>query len=577
MKQPFILLLLSFLSWGLLAQAYEKGNTVRIHSLSDVQHLNFMTASNNIGTLCGYLTHTYLYQSHPYKDEFIPYLVEEKAERKMIDKKVHLTFKIRDEARWDNGDDITGADVVFSLKIIFTPNMGVLSRLTPLLDYIEDIIVDDEDPKQFTVVCRRPYMLAETSIASNVLIMPKHIYDEEKILDGFELKTLLSQDEEVQKELVENERLEEFRNLFNSGFLKQETTNGAGPYEFEQWIPKKSISFTRKKDWWGDKVQKNRNILFDAFPERIEYVINPYPLDALKMFEEGEIDVMSDVPHASFFALREEQPDAFHYYWPEQHIYDYIGMNMTHPILKNHSVRNALNHLVDTDSIIQNEMYGFGEKRKTIFANKRKNFIHPDLEQQVFDIEKANKILDESGWIDTDKNGIRDKIIDGKKEELYLMIYCNSGNHRRLSFARSLKINAKKAGIKIIPRIIKWSEFINKIKKKDFELYISGWSGTLMESDPTQIWHTKSIDSGSNFTSFGNENSDRVIERLRSEVDVEKRIPLYHQLEMHIDESRPYIFLAGMRNRVIISKKFKAMQESTMRSGFFSQHLSLAD
>jgi ABC-type transport system substrate-binding protein len=160
----------------------------------------------------------------------------------------------------DNGTEITGHDLAFSLKLNFVPEAET-RHIKPYLDCIEDVIVDAKNPKKITIICKRPYMSAETSIAANQYFLPQYIYDPENLLDNYTVKDLLSDDYEIQKILEDDENLIAFAKFFNGQDFKRKTTSGSGPYEFVNWDTNQKLELKRKKKWWGYKVKKRIRML----------------------------------------------------------------------------------------------------------------------------------------------------------------------------------------------------------------------------------------------------------------------------------------------------------------------------
>jgi peptide/nickel transport system substrate-binding protein len=61
--------------------------------------------------------------------------------------------------------------------------------------------------------------------------------------------------------------------------------------------------------------------------------------------------------------------------------------------------------------------------------------------------------------------------------------------------------------------------------------------------DPTQIWHSSSIDGGSNFIGFRNTVADKLIERARVTLDPSARNALFRQFGAILQAEQPYTFL----------------------------------
>jgi peptide/nickel transport system substrate-binding protein len=102
-----------------------------------------------------------------------------------------------------------------------------------------------------------------------------------------------------------------------------------------------------------------------------------------------------------------------------------------------------------------------------------------------------------------------------------------------------------------------------------------GWGGVNYEDDPVQIWHTKSYNGGSNYTGFGDAKSDALIDKLRYELDKEKRKQMQQELQQMIVDAQPYIFLYSRLNRMCIHKRFDDAQPTLARPGFVETEFKL--
>ena len=114
-----------------------------------------------------------------------------------------------------------------------------------------------------------------------------------------------------------------------------------------------------------------------------------------------------------------------------------------------------------------------------------------------------------------------------------------------------------------------WANLLDNVKLHNFEAYIGGWISSPNESDPKQIWHTESYNGGSNYVGFGDENSDALIEALRSELDQDKRNQLWKDLQASIREEMPYIFLLSQKERISVHKKFDNAYATGIRPGYW--------
>lgn len=124
-----------------------------------------------------------------------------------------------------------------------------------------------------------------------------------------------------------------------------------------------------------------------------------------------------------------------------------------HPTLSDPAVRQAINLLIDREAI-QKFIYGRGGIATASFVNQPRQFKSSKL-TYAFDIDKANKILDEAGW-KKGADGIREK--DGKKLKY---VFQTSINAPRQKTQAIIKQACQRAGIEIELKSVTASVFFS--------------------------------------------------------------------------------------------------------------------
>ena len=94
---------------------------------------------------------------------------------------------------------------------------------------------------------------------------------------------------------------------------------------------------------------------------------------------------------------------------------------------------------------------------------------------------------------------------------------------------------------------MEWNTFIKLLHERKFEAMRLAWSAGSIYWDPKQIWHSSSVDGGSNFISYKNPKVDQLIDESRGIMDHEKRIPKMREIYKLIAEDYPYVFFFNSR------------------------------
>ncbi|HNL06835.1 MAG TPA: ABC transporter substrate-binding protein, partial [Chitinophagales bacterium] len=466
---------------------------------------------------------------------------------------------IRPEATWDNGAPITAADVIFTVKAVLNPKVTSESS-RPSYDFIDEIVPDPSNPKKFTIYSDERYFLAEAMGLNYVL--PEYIYDPNKLLTKVNIASL-------KDSTNNNPILKTFADVFNTKHDREKgTIVGSGPYEFVEWITDQRIELRRKKNWWGDKIKDAPQLT--ANPTVITYKIMTDWNAVISAMKGEAIDVAYGINIPDFVQLKHNDcfNKLFNLHTPIAMQYDYIGINTRNSKLSDKRTRRALAHLVNKPEIINSLLYGFGESVNGPI-HPTKSYYNTNLKDIEFSIDKAKELLTEAGWKDSNGDGILDKDIDGVNTPFKITMKYNNGNERRKNYALLLQANAKKAGIEIEVLAREWSVYLKEVKRHDFDLCALGWVQDPTPDDLKQIWHTSSmVGDGSNYCGFGNAETDKIIEEIRTTLDNNKRKELYYKIQEIIYDEQPYIFLVSLKERIAIHKRFSNANSSVARPGF---------
>ncbi|MCF8318341.1 MAG: ABC transporter substrate-binding protein [Bacteroidota bacterium] len=503
--------------------------------------------------------HLYLMNYDPTTLVLVPQLLKETPKIELIKNGVFeggtkYSFEIREEAVWDDGKPVTAADYEATLKLIFNPFLPTLGYRT-FLENIQSFDIDKTNPKKFTIILNDTYFAGLESLTNVVPVLPKHIFDADNSLDTVSLLKLIS-DPSPENQLKNYPFIKDFADYYLGEFFSRnpEGVNGAGPYKLVSWQSGQEILLEKKQAWWGDKLATD-NAAFQAFPDKLLFKIIPDPVSALAALKNEEIDVMQNIAPEDFLVLTSDSTTKAHFsfYTPSSLSSYYISLNTRLPILSDKKVRRAFAHAIDVDELIKNVFIGFGTRCATPLHPSSAEY-NADLKPITFSIEKAKKLLAEAGWSDTDKDGILDKKLGGKKTALRVKYLANASKASSMTLAELIKSNARKAGIDVVIDAKDANTLLDKLRSREFEMISAGRSITPQWS-PSQNWRTDA----DNRSGFGNEKTDQWIDALEREPNQSKRWVISKKLQAEIYEEQPEIMLFCPQERLVIHKRFEAV------------------
>jgi peptide/nickel transport system substrate-binding protein len=224
--------------------------------------------------------------------------------------------------------------------------------------------------------------------------------------------------------------------------------------------------------------------------------------------------------------------------------YRFIGWNQARPLFRSKGVRQALTMGIDRERIVEQLMHGMG------IASTGPGFPFDEeydsaIEPLSFDLMAARKLLADEGWVDTDGDGIVDKMIDGKrvKFSFSLMYYVKSMFNRLL--VDHIATSLREIGVECRPLGLDIADFSATLEGQDFDAVAMAWVTGTPPSDHRQLWHSSGAykKGSSNRIGFRNAEVDSVLDALDYEDDAAKRLDLYHRFHQVIHEEQPYTFL----------------------------------
>jgi len=438
------------------------------------------------------------------------------------DKRV-FDFKLRQGVKWHDGIEFTSEDVKYSYDVIFTDDFKAV-QYRPFYESIKEVQILDKYTVRFIV---KDDYFQNFDVCATLKVLPKHFYSK-----------------------VENKK--EFGKILI----------GTGPYVFTKYDKGQKIILTKNKDWWGNGAETEK----DAFV--IPKVVLRFASEenvSLELLKKGDIDFLS--LRADGFVKKTVGK-----IWDDKIVkvktvnktptgYNFIAWNFKHKILKDRNVRKALGMLFNRPLMLDKFEYNLSENATGPI------YIQSDYASQSvpvlgFNPQEALKLLHDSGWKDSDKDGILDKKISGKLTKLSITIL--EPTQEKMKYLTIYKEDARKVGVEFNIKNIEWNSFIKLLDEKNFEAVRLAWGGGSVDWDPKQIWHTSSIQgAGSNFISYSNPQVDRLIDDSRKIYEKEKRIPLLNKVHEIISADYPYVFWFNSKYSLYAhSKRVKKVKDT---------------
>jgi peptide/nickel transport system substrate-binding protein len=228
--------------------------------------------------------------------------------------------------------------------------------------------------------------------------------------------------------------------------------------------------------------------------------------------------------------------------------------------LANKEVRLALTLATDKKQIIDGALFGKAAILDSPFFPGT-NEYNAELEKNNFDLEKANKVLDEASW-KKEEDGIRSK--DGTKLSFKLLTIDSPD---LVKTSEILKEQWSRLGADVIVESLSFSDIQqNYIKPREYDAILVGQDASF-NVDPYSFWHSsQKKDPGLNLALFDDPEADKIIEEARAETNKEERIKDYRKFQEIIANQVPAVFLFSPYYLYIVDSKIRGINLERINS-----------
>jgi peptide/nickel transport system substrate-binding protein len=420
----------------------------------------------------------------------------------MLDKVV-----LRGDLAWSDGKPITAHDVAFSYKVIMDERVPV-PAVRSGTDQLRGVHAYDDR----TLVFFHKEPLATNVWNINFPVLPRHVYGETWEQDP----TLKDSPRHVE--------------------LEAKPVCG-GAYEIVSRIRGQEIVLKARKSWHtvGGKQVRDK-----PFFDEIRFRILEDPNTSLLALKKGEIDEMALTPEQwttqttddDFYAknTKATAPE-----WVSFH----FGWNTKSPFFSDRRVRRAMGHAFDHERMLGTICHGLYTPCTGTFHPSAWMATKKAIEPYRQDLDRAEALLDEAGWIDRDNDGIRDREIDGVSVPFEFTVL-SSQQPIALEICTLLQQSLERIGVRVNVKPTEFTVLQQLLLEKKFDASFGGWGAGADPDTSSNIWVTGE---GRNFGSYSNPEVDRLFVEGRTEVDRAKRAEKYARIQELLWEDQPYTWL----------------------------------
>ena len=313
---------------------------------------------------------------------------------------------------------------------------------------------------------------------------------------------------------------------------------GTGPYVLTNFVTDEYAVFEANENYWGEQP-KIKKITVKVIPDNQTRIL---------ALEKGEIDMIFGKNMIDADAINQYTGnDKFTVSLSDPTSTRQIVLNTTKEVLADKEVRQALQHATNKQAISDGIFYGLEQPADTLFA-KTVPYCDIDLEPYAYDVEQAQSMLDEAGWV-VGADKIREK--DGQKLNIDLLY--NSDSVTEKAIAEYLQSEYQKIGISLNIHGEEEQSYRDNMKAGNFDMVFNICWGTPYDPQ-SSLAAMRAPVYGDYAAQLGLEDKadiDQAITDILVSTDETKRQELYTFVLTRLHEDAVYIPLTYECNKAI--------------------------
>ncbi len=319
---------------------------------------------------------------------------------------------------------------------------------------------------------------------------------------------------------------------------------GTGAYVLTDFVTDEYAVFEANENYWGEQP-KIKKITVKVIPDNQTRIL---------ALEKGEIDMIFGKNMIDADAINQYTGnDKFTVSLSDPTSTRQIVLNTTRDVLADKEVRQTLQHATNKQAISDGIFYGLEQPADTLFA-KTVPYCDIDLEPYAYDVELAQSMLDEAGWV-VGADKIREK--DGQKLNIDLLY--NSDSVTEKAIAEYLQSEYQKIGISLNIHGEEEQSYRDNMKAGNFDMVFNICWG--MPYDPqSSLAAMRAPVYGDYAAQLGLEDKadiDQAITDILVSTDEAKRQELYTFVLTRLHEDAVYIPLTYECNKAIYRSDLK--------------------
>ncbi|AUM73931.1 peptide ABC transporter substrate-binding protein [Paracoccus jeotgali] len=434
------------------------------------------------------------------------------TEHSVSDDGLVYTFKLRDDAKWSNGDPVVAGDFVYAWQRVANPETA-----SEYAWFIE--LMNIANSKEIVAGEAAPDTLGVKAIDDQTLEVTLHTPTPYFVKMLAHATTF-----PVPQKVIEAE---------GDNWTQPGKLVGNGAYTLAGHNLGVDLTVEKNDQYWDAEntvITKGKAV-----------TVNDVNV-GLTRYQAGELDRV-DIPAGQYPRLEQEYPDqAISIPYACSYAYIYNVSDKGPEALKDVRVRKALSLAIDRDIIVEQVLQG-GQRPAWTWTHWAIEGFQPPAtpeadKDQAARLEEAKALLAEAGY--------------GPDKPLNISIqYNTSEDHKKIAVA--VQQFWKQLGVNVTLNNVEWKVHTDRLQNQDFEVARYAWCGDYNEASTFLDWFRTD---GYNSGKWSNAEFDKLMADSKTAEDT---TPLYQRAEEILADEKPAAFVYHYANVDMIKPDVKGI------------------
>jgi len=497
------------------------GGVLRVGVRSDPLTWNRLLATDAVTHEITEQVHAALVRVNRVTEEVEPALAESWS---FSDEGRELTFRLRPEVFFSDGEPFTAEDVVFTFQALHDPEVASPLVETALVDG-EPLLPEALDSRTVRFRLKRRTAVVER-IFDSIPMLPRH---------------------RLQKSLAVGAFVAEY-----GVGAPVDGIVGLGPFVLERYVPGQRVILRRNPHYWKSEEDGDRLPYLDG----IVYEIIPDASALMLRFRAGELDILSPLSPEDFLSLEESgRPDLrLHNLGPGTPTERlWFNLNPESPVSRpkrawfsDLSFRRAVSLAIDRPAIGKAVYLDLASPAAGPVSPANRKWRNEDIEATVSDVESAKRFLATAGFV----WGEDGALVGPGGERVRFTLLTNADNPYRIKTAAVMQEDLARLGIEMNLVPLDFASLLGRLTRSfDYEACLLGIKFT--DSDPSaelpfwlsrspfHVWHPAQSQPGTPWEA----RIDRLMEEQMLVTEHASRKALFDEVQWLVAEQLPVIDL----------------------------------